>query len=188
MRTIIIRIISSASGATDDVSLLSLVFHLRRNIDNGSSLASWDHLAGNNLTHIYHLLHISIEQAETENKQKYFFSFASLELNCFSFQASASHLKIINSCLQSNTNTHMSKSSGWTSRKGLQMATAALLTRPSITGRDSSLVLVASQSVRSRWTPSILEHSSYNHHSSINKSINQSIILPTDAYIYKINL
>ena len=56
--------------------------------------------------------------------------------------------------------SHRSKSSGGTSRKGLQMARAALLTSPSITGRDSRVDLVVFQSVRSRLTACRDEHSS----------------------------
>ena len=56
---------------------------------------------------------------------------------------------------------YRSISSGGTSKKGLQMAKAALLTRPSITGRFSKATLVAFQSVRSKAIVWILGHSSY---------------------------
>ena len=62
--------------------------------------------------------------------------------------------------ISSISESYRSKSSGGTSRKGLQMARAALLTKPSITGRDSSADRVVFQSVRSRWTACTEEHSS----------------------------
>ena len=69
----------------------------------------------------------------------------------------------VNKCRKnyvSQPHTYRSISSGGTSRKGLQMARAALLTKPSNAGRDSNADLVAFQSVRSRFTVCSAGHSS----------------------------
>jgi hypothetical protein len=56
--------------------------------------------------------------------------------------------------------THLSKSSGWVSRKELSTATAALLTTPCMAGRGERAAWVAAQSVRSSCTVVIEGHSS----------------------------
>ena len=71
-------------------------------------------------------------------------------ITCFTFALNKLKLRINGIRYKKDCIVYRSISSGGTFRKGLQMAKAALLTRPSITGRFSKASLVAFQSVRSR--------------------------------------
>ena len=84
-------------------------------------------------------------------------------ITCFTFALNKLKQKSSEIKLFANVRyiVYRSISSGGTSRKGLQMAKAALLTRPSITGRLSKASLVAFQSVRSRGIVWMFGHSSY---------------------------
>ena len=86
---------------------------LRTNVDDGSGLLVRHHLANDQLGHVDHLLHIGVEQPDEDVG----YSWAGLRT------------------------THKSISAGVTSRKGVQIATAALFTNPSIRGRGDKVDL-----------------------------------------------
>ena len=109
--------------------------YLRGNIHDGTFLPVSNHFTGHHLAHIDHLLHVGIEHPAQTRK-------------CRVLQFPRSHQL-----------TYRSKSSGTTEKNGLQMATAALLTRPSMVGRVLSVDLVVSQSVRSSSNPWKFGHS-----------------------------
>ena len=97
----------SFGGAVHRVVPKSGLRGLRAHVDDGSWLLVRHHLANDQLSHVDHLLHIGVEQPEKDVG----YSWAGL------------------------ATTHKSISAGVTSRKGVQIATAALFTNPSIRGR-----------------------------------------------------
>ena len=97
----------SLGGAVHRVVPKSSLRGLRADVDDGSGLLVRHHLANDQLGHVDHLLHIGVEQPDEDVG----YSWAGLRT------------------------THKSISAGVTSRKGVQIATAALFTNPSIRGR-----------------------------------------------------